>query len=286
MHSDARTFVLGLGAQKAGTSWLHQYLDSDPSADFGTLKEYHIWDALELPDAAHFDVRPGKTVNRALMGLAARIKGKDLSPMRLRGALQEDPDRYFDYFTDILDRPGITLTGDITPSYAALPPQTLEKLLDGFQARGITAKVVFIMRDPIARAVSAAQMNRRKRDWREGVPLLGAFDAAVLRYAQSSKHDLRANYARTISHIREVFAPEDIHIYVYEALFDPDIVERLSSTFGVSFRPEKISSRVYAKTSDQDVSDQTKTALYNMLEETYRFCAREFPETRTLWHAL
>jgi len=33
------TFVLGLGAQKAGSSWLHAQLNSRRDADFGFLKE-------------------------------------------------------------------------------------------------------------------------------------------------------------------------------------------------------------------------------------------------------
>ena len=45
------TFVLGLGAQKAGSSWLHAQLNRRRDADFGFLKEYHVHDALTLPEA-------------------------------------------------------------------------------------------------------------------------------------------------------------------------------------------------------------------------------------------
>ena len=45
------TFVLGLGAQKAGSSWLHAQLNHRRDAEFGFLKEYHIHDALTLPEA-------------------------------------------------------------------------------------------------------------------------------------------------------------------------------------------------------------------------------------------
>ena len=43
------TFLLGLGAQKAGTAWMHRYLESSPQCDPGFRKEYHVWDALDLP---------------------------------------------------------------------------------------------------------------------------------------------------------------------------------------------------------------------------------------------
>ncbi len=41
-------FLLGVGAQKAGTSWLHQQLHSRPDANFGFCKEYHIHDVLTV----------------------------------------------------------------------------------------------------------------------------------------------------------------------------------------------------------------------------------------------
>jgi hypothetical protein len=31
-------FLLGVGAQKSGTSWLHDYLAQSPQADFGFVK--------------------------------------------------------------------------------------------------------------------------------------------------------------------------------------------------------------------------------------------------------
>ena len=47
-------FLLGVGAQKAGTSWLHQQLQQRSDADFGFLKEYHIHDALTIPKLERF----------------------------------------------------------------------------------------------------------------------------------------------------------------------------------------------------------------------------------------
>ena len=40
-----KVFLFGVGAQKAGTSWLHEQLHRRQDADFGFCKEYHILDA-------------------------------------------------------------------------------------------------------------------------------------------------------------------------------------------------------------------------------------------------
>ncbi|WP_395660452.1 hypothetical protein [Aestuariivirga sp.] len=45
----ARTFILGVGAQKAGTTWLFHRLAGAPNASMGLVKEYNIWNALTLP---------------------------------------------------------------------------------------------------------------------------------------------------------------------------------------------------------------------------------------------
>ena len=69
------TFVLGLGAQKAGSSWLHAQLNHRRDAEFGFLKEYHIHDALTLPEAGFSNRRKPISVlpvvgdNKQLIGL-------------------------------------------------------------------------------------------------------------------------------------------------------------------------------------------------------------------------
>lgn len=279
-----KTFILGLGAQKSGTSWLHDYLDNDEAADFGALKEYHVWDAVTLREMAPFDMRPGQFKNRTLARLIAKLKRTGNEGWELRGRLQDDPEEYFEYFETLLTKPGVHVTGDITPSYAALSAETLARIRDGFAKRGITVQAVFLMRNPVSRAISAAQMNRRKRDWREGVPLIGSFDDAVLRYTASKQHDLRANYERTISSMRKVFPPEQCHIYLYESLFTQEAVAELSQRFSVSYRPDRISRRVYgAAKSGSGVAANTRIALRQALEPTYAFCAQEFPESVSLW---
>ena len=93
-------FLLGLGAQKAGTAWMHRYLESSPQCDPGFRKEYHVWDAVDLPS-----------------GRVARERIEKQGGDRAR--FLTDPEHYFDYFTGLLDGEA-RLTADITPAYAGL----------------------------------------------------------------------------------------------------------------------------------------------------------------------
>ena len=50
----------------------------------------------------------------------------------------------------------------MTPSYAALPVETLKRIKDGFEAKDIPVKVMFAMRDPVARLRSHLKMEMAK----------------------------------------------------------------------------------------------------------------------------
>ena len=75
-----RTFLLGLGAQKAGTAWMHRYLESSPQCDPGFRKEYHVWDAVDLPSGLDCDtgLPLGPCVRADITGtFVARKRGFD-----------------------------------------------------------------------------------------------------------------------------------------------------------------------------------------------------------------
>ena len=95
MHADAAVSpavdFLGIGVQKAGTTWLYHQLSRHPQIAFPRGKEVHYWDAAERPDADEW-VR-----------------------------LLEPPSRR--------SRTGRPIkTGEITPAYATLPTQTIQAI--------------------------------------------------------------------------------------------------------------------------------------------------------------
>ena len=71
-----KTFVLGVGAQKAGTSWLHHQLASRADTDFGFLKEYHVFDVIFHSEYEYFRpkrVAPWKWRGGGISSLKTRI---------------------------------------------------------------------------------------------------------------------------------------------------------------------------------------------------------------------
>jgi hypothetical protein len=138
--SKAKIFLLGVGAQKAGTTWLHDYLSRHKSADLGFRKEYHVFDALSARGKGFFETRIRR--GRAqLAELEERLETSEqllVSPGNKNGGTFKlldflyDYDNYFDYFNGLYIKDSITLTGDITPAYSGLSSNVFQTIRDGF----------------------------------------------------------------------------------------------------------------------------------------------------------
>ena len=50
-----KTFLLGLGSPKCGTTWLHDQLKTSSAYARGIANEYHIFDAITLPQNKRYN---------------------------------------------------------------------------------------------------------------------------------------------------------------------------------------------------------------------------------------
>ncbi len=220
-------FLLGVGAQKAGTSWLHQQLHSRPDADFGVLKEYHVHDARTVPELARF----------RRLDVAIRRPGSWIQPRSwLRQWFIRKPQRYVDYFSWLLKRPRlrsgpVRLTGDITPSYAVLSAATLGEIRDAFTQRGIPVRPVFLMRDPIERLISSQRMKLRKQGLRGA-----AIEVATLRQRVAKGRGLRSDYGQTLDALDQAFGLEHCFVGLFETLFTPPTYAELCHFLGIPYQ--------------------------------------------------
>ena len=235
MASEA-TFLLGVGAQKAGTSWLHDQLQRRSDADFGFLKEYHVFDALELKRFASF--RP-----------------KRPSPLKWRtwrrARFIARPERYFDYFAARLKPPRIRLTGDITPSYAGLSAESYQRIQQGFAQRGVKTRAVFIMRDPVERFLSQQRMQLRKRGLLTPAHEIEHLDKASLKLLK--RESPRNDYPATLDALRGGLAESEIFIGLYETLFTAATHRELCRYLGIPEQIPDVNQRVNASQATTSV---------------------------------
>ncbi len=273
MQPSAGTFLLGVGAQKSGTSWLHHYLTQSPGFDSGITKEYHVWDALDLP------LQRGNLVRR-------RADGMPLSGLRgIRHRMQTEEGYYARYFRGLC-RNGATLTADITPSYAGLGQARFERIKAEIEATGLACKAIFIIRDPVERDKSAVRFNLARGNFREGLPPgTTEFCDALAAYSRSDHARMRSNYVPTIRSLRAAFPPEALHIAVYETLFERRSILALSDFLGIPARPDLARTRVNHGSGKAVTCPEVERKLQDHYREVYEFCAREVPETCHGWRA-
>jgi hypothetical protein len=153
---------LCIGAQKAGTSWLFAQLQSHPDVWMPPVKELHFFNHLYVPQnrawtQAH--IRQG--VARAMRWHLNQQDRADFGYLRylLRLATQEPFTE--DWYRRAFDRPRARgkLTGDITPEYSTIPEEGIRHVRSLLGS----PKIVYLIRDPVDRAVSQLRMNVARR---------------------------------------------------------------------------------------------------------------------------
>lgn len=252
-----KTFILGVGAQKSGTSWLYRYLSSQNNSNFGPLKEYHIWDALYIKECRNFIAR----------------KQDDL-----RYKLQNNHSAYERYFNNLVDDK-TNLTGDITPSYSGLPTVAFETIRNKLESVGFDIKIIFLMRDPFERCWSAVRMERI-----HGTKPKDISELEVLRDSYTSEqYFFRTNYKATIQSLESVFDRHQIYYGIYEELFSSESIKALSDFCSCRFQPDFAQKKFNATPKLNDGALKLKGEIQTYYADVYEFCGERFPSTTFLW---
>jgi hypothetical protein len=191
---------LVIGAQRAGTTWLHRVLRQHPALWLPPVKELHYFDRLDIKRTI---LSPKERRRVGLKRLAS------LDPWLINYWFRtRDDDWYASLFRGAQAK-GL-IAGEITPAYATLG----EDLLRRIQRMNDKIKLIFVMRDPVDRAWSAVNNAAKK----------GAADASTveksIERARESGAVARSAYADTIKRLEAVFPASQIHYCFFDDLRD------------------------------------------------------------------
>lgn len=267
--SNKNIFILGVGGQKCGTSWLSEYINSFSNVNPGITKEYHIWDAIHVLKCKSFRV--------------SESKRKRSSNKRQIYAMQQNEAAYFDYFLELLEKPGTNITADITPSYSALDTEIFAKIFEGFQKRNVECKVIFLMRDPFERCWSTVRMDRKRGKSRWGVSLKVDEETSLLRYAKTAHAQIRTRYDKTIANLEKSIPATNLHLAIYEELMTETGIAALSEFIGVPPKPNFAKTKVNVTPKTHPISKETISNVVKEYSDVYDYCGERFPQTRSLW---
>jgi len=219
-----RTFILAVGAQKAGTTWLFKQLFQSENFIRGLVKEYHLFDALYLGhDSAKEVVNIARRVGNNIQTDNEGMLQENIEMMK---SFYQDEKNYFDYIDSILINDA-DFTADITPSYSGLPSNVLAKIKREFNQRGVSVKVVFLMREPVSRLESAIKMGLKRAQKLRDSDVV-SMSRRMHNGLNSTQDLLRSDYSYTCQQIDEVFSSKDVFYGFYETLFSEKEIKRLS----------------------------------------------------------
>ncbi len=217
MHKNA-TLLLGMGAQRCGTTWLGTHLRSHPDIYMSAIKEMHFFVDPKYPNTWNQQfmenrLAKAKTGSEKLArAFSQRIK---IGTSATHGIVD-----YINFFQQGWDEQSYYC--EITPSYMFLPAEELRKIKTAFPH----LKIIFLMRDPIARLWSMLRFNYRGKD--EGQMI--DFAASCLNHREYSA---RCDYRTALENLDAVFYSEQVFIGFYEDMFDGDLLNRLYAFLGV-----------------------------------------------------
>lgn len=275
-----KTFVLGVGAQKAGTTWLHATLDARSDADFGFCKEYHIHDARTIERLNPF--RPyeeGSWLGRSLREAALLAKPST----RKRLAFYRHPERYYDYFQSLLSRTGIAITGDITPAYGLLNAEDLKQIQAEIETRALRFRTIFLMRDPIERIISSVRMNLRKKERLVPEQEIETLQRTVSRRPRGI--EARSDYRHTLEALDGAFGLQEVYVGFYESLFSEDTIRSLCQYLEIPYIEADFQKRLNVSATTTEIPEEVLVALGTWQSGTWHYCRERFPSVDfdTLW---
>ena len=263
------TFILGVGAQKSGTTWLHKYINSFENVNSGFRKEYHIFDAINIPECSRFRVS-------LLKSLTSKNKFKIRS-------MQSNEIEYYNYFSNILDADDIDISADITPSYSSLESDVFQSIFENFQKRNIECKIIYLMRDPFERCWSSVRMHRKAAGLKKHANNIKDEEQSLIEYFQTPGAHIRTCYDKTISKLEKTIPKENLFFGIYEELMTEKGMREISQFIGIEPKLEFSKFTFNVSPKKTTLSSKTMKMVVNEFKTVYEVCAEKFPQTKTLW---
>jgi hypothetical protein len=219
---------IGIGAQKAGTTWLARNLQAHPQI-YMPRKEVHYFDR-KIHDKR---TGLGRFLGRSSADAQWRRQARHWTVLHTfrRPSLQNllwDLKYYMMPYNDrwyasVFEESGAKVAGEITPAYSILDSDKIAHVHDIMP----NTKIIFMMRNPIERAWSQAVMSFDKA--KGSTEQIGK--AKFLRKLSRNSFQKLTSYLKTLENWEEYFPQDRFFVgFLEDVRFSPE--ELLSSLYG------------------------------------------------------
>lgn len=286
---DGKTLMFGVGATKAGTSWLHRYLCDHPECALPNIKELHYFDRAN-PKHREKELVRLETLRADLLAktlLAGKFKADKLnrrideleSWIDVMQAESADPVAYQRYL--LREATADTrLVGDITPAYGLMDEATLTQMRD----MAPDTRFVMLLRDPLDRLWSNLRMMA---GWRvkEGEDLGAKANHLFGRLLNGEENGVakRSDYAGMLTRLQNVVPRHRIFVGFYESLFTQTCVDKICHFLGLSPRVGEF-DRVIHASQPATLDPSRATQVREMLIPHYDYVQQLMGDIPPRWH--
>ena len=261
-----KTFVLGVGAQKAGTTWLWKLLCSSHFAQTGK-KEYHFLNTLEAQHS-----KRTRDAEDSIGGIQL------IDPSNFETCIKD----YVFFFKKYLENSSKIHTGEITPAYAMLKSKTFLTTREILLENGLNPRIIFIMRNPVDRIISHFSLMMKRNNLT--FPSQQAFEKALIEFSSLDRVISRTQYKKTLDVLSNVFDPREIYVGLYEEIFTSEKISELSHFLKVTLNQNFHSTKVNESQHTFEVSRQAREIIIDRYRETCLSMNVLFPKTKELWN--
>jgi hypothetical protein len=268
-----RTLLIGIGAQKSGTSWLASYLLAHPQVFMSPIKELHFWNTRSGKSGG-----AEKRFRQSLARLEAR--GADVRPevaekrsnLAERLAMNNNIEAYLEFFRKRAGDQDVWC--EITPAYSLLDRHDFARIATLAE----DVRFVFLMRNPADRFWSHLRFSRRAR------PDLDV-NAAFRPCLEKDAYVLRTNYRRVIEELGAAIDLARVHLGFFEWLFTQSEVDRLCDFLSIARIPADFQP-VGRTPGGEVMSDEMRALAVRHFAPVYRFVEARFGgDIPTSWQA-
>nr|WP_254368099.1 sulfotransferase [Paracoccus sp. Z118] len=263
--------MIGIGAQKAGTTWLSQMLAQHPQVWSPPFKEVQFFNHRFVPE--HRKWLPWH-FRRGKQNIAKRYEAKG---EQMPAALADYLDRITkgEMFTNhwykqvFAPTPDGAKPLDVTPEYSTLPDEGVD-----FVAKFLPkARFVYLIRHPVDRAVSQLKMNLTRA---------GRKPATLDEWMTEIENPVlldRGDYATFVPRWNARFGPDRLLCIPFGRIAtDPlGVMRQIEGFFDLAAHDYRnLGHKVFASTSALSVPDEARAALRAKMEHQFAFIETQF----------
>ena len=282
------TILIGIGAQKAGTSWLFEYLQSHPQCYLRAVKELHYFNQWQRNGLG--GVRRASIAKRqeliAKNGQVRSFLSRTVADLAEFIELISEQERlslsgHGAYLTYL--RSGCAdqkIIGEVTPAYSMCSSEEFAEML----GLGTDVRFIYLLRDPVERVWSASRMAAKTQN-PTGIAMEVFAAAHFDQFLIGGNLPVmgRTDYQKTLRVVAETIPSDRLLVLFYEELFRSETARRITRFLEIDEMPARTQKIVHGGLK-ADLGHDRLCRARAMLDDQYQAVEKYMGRLPESWH--